>query len=70
MRFQFIDDHRGEFDVRPMCRLLKVSPSGYYAWRSRPESVRAKEDAALWSEIEKVHDQSQEPMGTNESERL
>lgn len=58
MRFQFIDDHRSEFDVRQMCRVLRVSPSGYYAWRSRPESNRAKEDAILWSEIEKVHDQS------------
>jgi putative transposase len=58
MRFQFIDDHCTEFEVQVMCRVLKVSRSGYYAWRSRSESTRAKEDAALWSEIEKVHDQS------------
>ena len=23
-----------------MCRVLQVSPSGYYGWQSRPESVR------------------------------
>lgn len=41
-----------------MCRVLKVSPSGYYAWRGRPPSKRAQEDAALWLAIEKAHDAS------------
>ena len=41
-----------------MSRQLNVSPSGYYAWRSRPESKRSQDDAQLWAEIEKVHDES------------
>jgi hypothetical protein len=35
-----------------MCRVLDVSPSGYYAWRKRPLSARARADVELSAEIE------------------
>lgn len=38
-----------------MGRVLGVSPSGYYAWRKRPLSRRASEDAALRERIEAIH---------------
>lgn len=51
MRFAFIEQHAAAYPVRLMCRVLEVSPSGYYAWRSRPESPRAAANRQLISEI-------------------
>lgn len=58
MRFRFIEAHRETFSIRLMCKLFKVSPSGYYAWRQRPPSKRSREDAKLEKEIEKIHNNS------------
>ena len=41
--------------IATLCRVLEVSPSGYYAWHRRPASPRAREDAALTAEIEAIH---------------
>ena len=58
MSFRFIEDHRDAYPVRLMCAVLEVSPAGYYAWRDRPLSERAKSNAALLAAIRQVHQDS------------
>jgi transposase InsO family protein len=55
MSFKFIRDHAGTWPVRLMCRVLKVSTSGYYAWRGRPESARAGSNRRLLCDIHRLH---------------
>jgi putative transposase len=50
--------------VRVMCRLLKVSPSGFYAWDERPISARQRADIALTARIHEIHRRSRETYGS------
>jgi len=52
------------FSIRAMCRVLDVSPSGYYAWRRRKISVRTREDEALRGRIAAIHEQSRRTYGS------
>jgi len=47
-----------------MCQLYGVSPSGFYAWRTRPPSERATEDQRLVSKIQMAHQASRETYGS------
>jgi putative transposase len=54
MRFGFIEQHARTYPVRLMCRVLDVSASGYYAWRSRPESARAAANRRLLQALHRL----------------
>jgi putative transposase len=43
----YIDRHRDEFGVEPICKALQVAPSTYYSAKSRPPSARSVRDAML-----------------------
>jgi hypothetical protein len=58
MSFCFIEDHRGNYPVQLMCSVLEVSPAGYYAWRSRPQSARSAANCELLRAIKQVHQDS------------
>jgi hypothetical protein len=47
VRFRFIEQHADHWLVHAMFRVLGVSPSGYYAWRGRPESLRAQSNCRI-----------------------
>jgi putative transposase len=51
------------YHVATMCRVLGVSPSGYYAWRNRPASARARADAALSARLRALHGRSRGTYG-------
>jgi putative transposase len=55
--------NQAEFTVGRMCRLLGVSPSGYYAWLGRGESVRSGEDRFLGEVIVEVWKDSHRSYG-------
>jgi putative transposase len=46
-----------------MCRVLGVSPSGFYAWRNRPQSARARRGAELSHRIRMIHEGSRGTYG-------
>jgi putative transposase len=56
--FEFVDVEQAHFPITRLCRLLGVSPSGYYAWRRRPPSEHTVSEARLSRRIRAVHDRS------------
>lgn len=63
MRYAVITRHRGEFKVRLMCRVLEVSPAGYYASLKRPPSWHALIDEILMARVRIIHQESGETYG-------
>ena len=64
-----ITRHRSEFAVRPMCRVLEVAPSGYYASLKRPPSWHALIDEVLMARGRIIHHESNETYGAPRVQR-
>jgi putative transposase len=58
-----VNANQADFPVLVMCRVLGLSPSGYYAWLNRPPSERAKRDAELVAKIREVFDGNRKVYG-------
>ena len=59
----FIEQHRDEYGVEPICDVLPIAPSTYYAYRARAQDPakrpdRAKRDEELRPEIQRVWDEN------------
>ena len=63
MKYPFIYQHRRRYSVRRMCRVLSVSPSGYYDWVDRPLSARSQHHQRLTAQIQVLHQDSRETYG-------
>ena len=64
MRYRAIQEHDRRYPIRLMCRALAVSAAGYYAWRSRPESIRSATTRTLLTAIRVIHQESRETYGS------
>jgi len=63
VKYGQIESLRHEHPVAMMCRILKVSESGYHAWRTRPPSARAREEGRLEAEIQAAHERTRQTCG-------
>jgi putative transposase len=61
--FRLIEAEKVTHSVPVLCRVLGVSRSGYYAWRRRPPSERARFDAVLSQKIGTIHRNSRATYG-------
>jgi putative transposase len=63
-RFAFVDREKALYAVAILCRLLKVSTSGYYAWVVRPPSTREVADGVLTTQIQDAFDSNRKVYGS------
>ena len=54
----FIQKHRERWGVEPICRILEVAPSSFYAATTRPASARELRDEELKPQIARIHEEN------------
>lgn len=64
MKYAFILAWTVAFPVAVMCRVLRVSTSGFYGWRAQPVSERKDRDAALRAKVHAAFDASRGRYGS------
>jgi transposase InsO family protein len=64
MKYSFVKSHSSAYGVERMCRLLRVSRSGYYAWRGRPKNRRELANEALLVDIKTFYKKSRKVYGS------
>jgi putative transposase len=60
MKYPFIQAQQAQHRIGRLCQVLNVSRSGYYAWRHRPPSARARANARLVERMTQLHRQTKE----------
>ena len=67
VKYGFIKQQDREFNASRMCKVLKVSRSGYYEGLNRPENKRAKVNRTLLIHIRRVHLESRQAYGAKKT---
>ena len=61
--FELVNANQASVPVHTMCRVLKVSASGHYAWRDQAPSRRAIDNAVIVERIRRIHAESDATYG-------
>jgi putative transposase len=65
VRYPFVkEQQQGRFSLHGLCRTMKVSRAGYYAWLNREPCRRDWEEAELLVHIQTSHKESKETYGS------
>jgi putative transposase len=64
VKFSFIQEHLSAYPLDQACGALKVSRSGYYAWRDRPPSPRQARRENLTFRIKTIHQENRRVYGS------
>ncbi len=64
MRYRFIGAEKADYPITILCRVMQVSPSGYYAFEQRGPSARALANQTLLAEIKEIHEKSRGTYGS------
>jgi transposase InsO family protein len=69
VRYRFIQECKEqeckeEFSTNALCRVMEVTPSGFYAWRNAPPSKRQEQNTLLLAQIEDIHQASRQSYGS------
>lgn len=60
---------RRQFPLTVLCRVLRVSRSGFHAWRRRPPSARSRQEGRLRAEIRAAHERGRQTYGPERLQR-
>lgn len=63
MKYAWIEEHRDQYTVSRMCRVLEVSRTGYCQWRVRAPSARQLANQALDAQVAAIHRDSRRSYG-------
>jgi putative transposase len=64
VRFRFIEAEKANFPIAALCRVLRVRRSGFYAWRKRAPSMRARTNVAARVHIRAIYRQHRRRYGS------
>ena len=64
MKYEFMQEYRDRFRLKSMCKVLKVSRSGYYAWRKRMPSKRVIANNKLLVSIRDIYQKRRKVYGS------
>ena len=64
MKYRFIKNHEYLFSIEKMCKVLEVSSSSYYKWKSKPISNRTLRKNEIKQQITTIYFASKQRYGS------